>query len=273
MLPPRLRIILLALAVGALSGCVEVMMEMRLARDGSGTVDIVYAVYRNILDGDAIEIEKNDLLPLSREEAETWARRLPGVQLLSFSVEEREIDRAIGGRAVGGLRVFKLVASFDGVESLRFDHIRFARYPWGDGQWFRMDIDKDVPPFGDDGPVNEFADVILQGRMFRLTTHFPSRVIEANADAQTWSSATWTVPMRSIFSTPEQAIRLWAKTALLEGEAWKGRWYPWWYRWSGEGWRDPDALPRKALPPAAPTPFEPYPMTPLGPPGNEGGAP
>lgn len=236
-----LRVFLPLALMTLLSGCIEIQMRLSIRHDGSALVELGYAVYRRFLLGDLVEIEKNELIPLAEAEVQPWLKRIAGSKLIDYS--ERDVDDSKYAR-VGGLRLYRLMFSIEDLNDLRFDHIRFAWYPWNDEQIFQFRVVKDLSVITPaETTADPLADAVLGERTLRLKVEFPARLRGGNAEQLAWGQAEWTFPVRTLYSSLHPTVVAWARTAPVVPR-WQGYLAPFWYGFMGEDWRDPEGLPR-----------------------------
>ncbi len=223
-----------------LAGCLEMNVRVSIREDGSALIEMAYAVYKRFLLGEFIEIERNELVPLSREDADRFVKRLSGARLIEYTehdVEDPQFD------PVGGLRVYRFSFSVPDIEDVRFDHIRLAWYPWGDERIFQFRVEKDLSVITkEETTADPLADAAFGDRKFRLNVEFPARLRGSNAKESAWGKAQWEIPMRNLYSSLDSTVVAWARTSAT-GSAFVGQLMPWWYRFQSEDWRDPDGLP------------------------------
>jgi hypothetical protein len=223
-----------------LAGCLEMTVRVSIREDGSALIEMAYAVYKRFLLGEFIEIERNELVPLSREDADAFVDRLPGAKLVEYSERDLE-DQQFA--SIGGLRVYRFAFSIPDIEDVRFDHIRFAWYPWGDERIFQFRVEKDLSVITkEETTADPLADAAFGDRKFRLNVEFPARLRGSNAQTASWGKAEWEIPMRNLYSSLDSSVVAWARTSAT-GAGWTGQLMPFWYRFQSEDWRDPDSLP------------------------------
>lgn len=240
-IPRRLpRFAVLAMLPMLLAGCLEMTVRVSIREDGSALFEMGYAVYKRFLLGEFMEIERNELLPLSRKDADAFVGRLAGARLVEYVEHDVDDERFA---SVGGLRMYRFAFSVPDVESVRFDHVRFAWYPWGDERIFQFRVEKDLSAITkEESTADPLADAAFGDRQFRLHVEFPVRLRGSNADVATWGKAEWAIPMRNLYSSLDTSVVAWARTSAT-GSAWTGHLWPWWYRFRGEDWRNPEELP------------------------------
>lgn len=236
---------LLGIVAGA---CMEVQVHVRVQADGSATMRLSYVVAQKLVKGEYVTFDRNELLPLDRPAIDAWVAAIAGARLLDVDIDD--IDDATYQK-YGGLRRIRFGVLVPDLEAVRFDHVRFAFYPWRNSQIFQFIVDKNIPKQEHPGRavIGEVADLLrpaLAGRALTLNVELPNRVSDSNANRVEWSKAEWRIPLERFLDTQTPRIVAWAVSdAKGNIDSWLK---PVAYWLGGETWRSPMSFPDELFP-------------------------
>lgn len=199
-----------AVVLLALSACVHVEQDLRLAPDGSGTLAVAYTMSRS-----AIEAFEDQ----ARAEAEAAGEEAPGplefdeaeiradfeeLRPLGIELEDVQVADAGDSRSVK-LRIrFASLAALSQTEFLSDRRIRLERLE--DGSMLLVQSASALPPAG--AEMNEMIRELMAGFRAVLTIETPSDILETNADESDARRATWVFDFDKDPSAVERAQQL-----------------------------------------------------------------
>jgi hypothetical protein len=146
------------LCAAALSSCIGIQSQIRLERDGSGTLQLSYRICQFLR-------EDGDLpLPVSREDFQRAVAQAPGLRLEALSQREDERDLIIEARL-----------AFDRVESLNAlgPRLGLSYTEQGGNRVFRQRLYAGQPPGGLPEQSLKMAETFFQGYEVSLELSSP----------------------------------------------------------------------------------------------------
>lgn len=247
----QLRPIFLLFVATALSGCLDVDLKVKVHSDGSGTINMQYAMPFMLLQeygGKYINMEQNHLLPRTRAEAtEAWGR-LSGVNIESFSSADHRDDNP--ERMVqkwAGYRLIQTRLTFKRLEALDTGHFKFSWFTDGKNRYLVFYIHKSML---DDsirlayGGMGFMMAQVTEGHKVRYTFDLPGKIVAGNFTGQTGrNEAYWDIPLQALVNSVQQEIIGWVQLPPREGDGLRGLGQKLEDLLSDTSWRKPENLP------------------------------
>jgi hypothetical protein len=216
-------------------------------------MELRYGIHQSFLEK-YLEVEKNTLLPVTESAIPAWAAQFKGVRLISYSVVEEEVYRT------GKVRLFTIQLLFDHISTFRWNHIALDFYPYRDRNYFVLLIRKAPPPNTE--ATNLLTDIVTDPFKVRIDGEFPGKILDGNATEYTWTKAVWEIPLRAIFSGPQEKIVAWVALPRSPSHWLSAYTNPLFFWAKGEDWKKPSSLPKILVEPLPPipsvTPTQPY---------------
>ena len=244
---------LLGLLLAGATGCVDIMVTVTIRHDGSGEVEAAFAIPFVFVDeygGKFVQLDTNDLLPRSREEAQRIWGDKRGVELISYSFEDRKTEPPkVGLRlpdAMSGVRLVHMTLHFDEVRSLNSRHFRFAWFPWGDDHYFAFKIAKTLDakevnaPYGGMGLMTA---ALARDRKIRLVADLPARIMTTNGQSDKWKAVAWDIPLGAVYNLVQEEVIGWAKLPAQPGHELGKLWRSWDELFDRHPFGDPEKFP------------------------------
>lgn len=210
----------LCLLVLFAAACVDVELKLDLRSDGAGELDYRLIANYSLITSKYAVIERNALLPLDEAAISAFAERFNGAQLLSYNIDEVEID----GTAYlpdNRYRRINLKLGFDDINAIRTNHMGFVHYELEGKRYMLFRIQKKIPANAGGGPSqpaagNDIIEVLGKGRNLVLQANLPGKIVRHNGKASGWNSIEWEIPIVAIGSDAQADIIAWAEYVPAE---------------------------------------------------------